>query len=145
MNIVIGSTNPTKIKAVKAVFPEANVHTASAPSDISAQPMGDNESLLGAMNREKYLREIYPEMYGVGLEGGVMYLENNFFLNSWGVLITPNEQVYTAAGARIPLPDEFSEKLNQRIELSTLMDDFTNKENVRTREGATGIFTSSYL
>ncbi|HLR72630.1 MAG TPA: DUF84 family protein [Pseudogracilibacillus sp.] len=145
MNIVIGSTNPTKIKAVKAVFPEANVHTASAPSDISAQPIGDNETLLGAMNRAKYLREIYPEMYGVGLEGGVMYVENNLFLNSWGVLITQNEQVYTAAGARIPLPDEFSEKLNQRIELSTLMDDFTNKENVRNREGAIGIFTSSYL
>src|SRR5699024_9073244 len=137
---VIGSTNQTKIKAVKAVFPEANVHTASAPSDISAQPIGDNETLLGAMNRAKYLREIYPEMYGVGLEGAVMYVANQLFLNRWGVRMTPNEQVYTAAGARIPLPDEISEKLNQRIELSTLMDDFTNKENVRNREGAIGIF-----
>src|SRR5699024_8303302 len=129
----------------KAVFPEANVHTASAPSDISAQPIGYNETLLGAMNRAKYLREVSPEMYGVGLEAGVMYVENNLVLYSWGVLITQNEQVYTAAGARHPLPDEFSEKLNQRIELSTLMDDFTNKENVRNREGAIGIFTSSYL
>jgi len=145
MHIIIGSTNPTKIKAVKTVFPEAVVHSTSAPSGISAQPIGDNETLIGAMNRAKYLREIYPEMYGVGLEGGVMYVENNLFLNSWGVLITPNEQVYTAAGARIPLPDEFSEKLNQRIELGKLMDDFTNKENVRNREGAIGIFTSSYL
>src|SRR5699024_5516617 len=107
MNIVIGSTNPTKIKAGKAVYPEASVHTASVPSDISAQPIGDNETLLGAMNRAKYLSKIYPEKYGVGLAGGVMYVENNLFLNSWGVLIPPYDQVYTAAGARIPLPDEF--------------------------------------
>src|SRR5699024_446494 len=141
MNIVIGSTNQTKIKAVKAVFPEANVHTASAPSDISAQPIGDNETLLGAMNRAKYLREIYPEMYGVGLDGGVMCVENNLFLNSFVVRITTNEKVYTAARRIIPLPDGFCRKPNQRNELSTLMDEFRNKENGRNREGVSGIFT----
>ena len=145
MNIIIGSTNLTKIKAVKTVFPEAVVHSTTAPSDVSAQPIGDKETLAGAMNRAKNIREVYPDMYGIGLEGGVMYVENNLFLNSWGVLITPNEQVYTAAGARIPLPNEFSEKLNQRIELGKLMDDFTKKENVGNHEGAIGVFTSFYL
>src|SRR5699024_482613 len=128
MNIIIGSTNLSKIKAVKTVFPEAVVHSTTAPSDVSAQPIGDKETLAGAMNRAKNIREVYPDMYGIGLEGGVMYVENNLFLNSWGVLITPNEQVYTAAGARIPLPNEFSEKLNQRIESGKLMDDFTKKK-----------------
>src|SRR5699024_12648196 len=145
MNTSIGSTNLTKIKAVTTVFPEAVVHSTTAPSDVSAQPIGDKETLAGAMNRAKNIREVYPDMYGIGLEGGVMYVENNLFLNSWGVLITLNEQVYTAAEARIPLPDEFSKKLNQRIELSTLMDEFINKENITNREGAIGIFTSSYL
>lgn len=145
MNIIIGSTNPTKINAVETVFPEATIHAQSVHSNVSAQPIGDEETLSGAINRAKSIRKSYPKMYAIGLEGGVMYVEGNLYLNNWGALITPNDQVYTAAGARIPLPNEFSKKLNERIELGDLMDTFTNKKNIGNREGAIGIFTSSCL
>lgn len=145
MSLVIGSTNQTKIKAVKTIFPDCSLKAISVSSDVSPQPIGDEETLKGAMNRAKNAQLQNPQTFAIGLEGGVMYIQENIYLNSWGVIITPEGKLYTAAGARIPLPNEFKSKLNQQIELGKLMDDYTKRENIGKNEGAIGIFTSSYF
>lgn len=145
MNIVIGSLNETKINAVKAVFQEANIIKKAVPSDVPAQPIGDVETRIGAINRAKHAVANSPECIGIGLEGGVMYVENELFLCNWGAVVTTDGYIYTAGGARIHLPAEFLEPLKKGVELSELMDTFTKKQGIRHYEGAVGIFTNGQV
>ncbi len=145
MKIVIGSLNETKVKAVKDMFSDADVIAESVPSDVSAQPIGDEETELGAINRAKNAKEIHSNSIGIGLEGGVMLVHNDLFLCNWGALVTETGNIYTASGARIKLPAEFKTKINQGFELSEIMDDYTRKKNTRHHEGAIGIFTNNQI
>jgi len=145
MNIVIGSRNKTKIQAVKEIFPKMTVIPKSVPSGVSAQPIDDKETMEGAINRARRAKECHPGSIGIGLEGGVTYLKNGLFLCNWGALITSTGKLYTASGARIRLPDEFKEKIDNGFELSTIMGAYARKKNIRHREGAIGIFTNGKM
>ena len=76
--VVVGSENPSKLQAVRlgfeAVFPDKDFQflCVNADSDVSAQPMGDAETVTGAQNRARNARVTQPEAdYWVGLEGGL--------------------------------------------------------------------------
>src|SRR5690625_1056794 len=145
MNIVIGSLNETKINAVKKVFPEANLSASSVPSGVSLQPVGDEETYEGAVNRAKHAQERYPNHIGIGLEGGVMKLKHDLYVCNWGALATTEGDIYVASGARIKLPRQFAAKIDEGLELSEIMDDYTRKKNIRHHEGAIGIFTNGKM
>lgn len=145
MKIVVGSLNQTKVNAVTALFKDAHVLSETVPSYVSAQPIGDEETKDGAMNRAQNAANLYPGSYGIGLEGGVMFLQEKLYLCNWGALATPQGKIYTASGARIQLPDEFIEPLTNGKELSEVMDDFTQKQGIRHHEGAIGIFTNGEI
>ena len=59
MRVAVGSTNPAKIKAVKAAFqkvwPDKKwvVEGVEVKSGVSDQPMSTSESIKGATNRAK--------------------------------------------------------------------------------------------
>lgn len=145
MQIIVGSKNRTKVLAVKNTFPDATVIAKDLPSQVSAQPFGEEETLQGAVNRAKAAQQYNPSTYGIGLEGGVYTLEDELFLCSWGVLATPNGRIYKASGARIELPQEFLRPLKEGVELSELMNAYTKRHDIRHHEGAIGIFTQNLL
>ena len=145
MKIVIGSLNETKINAVKKVFPEVEVIAASIPSKVSAQPIGDEETEQGAINRAQNAGDLYSNSIGIGLEGGVMVHRGELLLCNWGALVTADGKTYTASGARIKLPIAFKQKIEQGLELSEIMDNYTKKKNIRHHEGAIGIFTNGRM
>jgi len=145
VNVIIGSKNPAKIGAVEQVFSEAKVTSISVPSHVASQPFSDEETKSGAINRAKEVVKRYPEAIGIGLEGGVMYIGDELFLCNWGALVTPNQQVYTAGGARIKLSKEIEQALHQGEELGDVMDRYAKKRAVRTKEGAIGIFTNDLI
>lgn len=143
MKIIIGSKNPTKIKAVETIFLNEEIISLDVPSHVSVQPYSDEETMEGAINRAKQCTT--SEAIGIGLEGGVMYVQNQLYLCNWGSLVTPNQDVYTASGARIPLPDEIDVQLKAGFELGDLMDSYSEKQGVRNKEGAIGIFTNDQV
>jgi len=145
MNILVGSKNPTKIKAVSEVFPEAQVTSLDVESDVSPQPFSDEETRLGAINRAKSCIEYNSDALGIGLEGGVMYVDNQLYLCNWGALVTADEQIYTASGARILLPKEIEVQLKAGLELGDVMDHYAQKTGVRIKEGAIGVFTNQLV
>lgn len=145
MNLVIGSKNPTKIKAVEGIFPTYPVTSLDVPSNVSAQPFSDEETRQGAINRAMQCAKTNTNSVGIGLEGGVMYVESQLFLCNWGALVTENEEIYTASGARIVLPKVFDEKLKSGIELGDIMDHYAKKQGVRKKEGAIGVFTNDLI
>lgn len=145
MKVIIGSKNPTKLNAVQEVFTGVEMISINAESKVSAQPFSDEETREGAINRALQCAGYAPNAIGIGLEGGVMFINDQLFLCNWGALVSQNKKVYTASGARILLPDEIKEKLNSGAELGELMDSYAKKNEVRNNEGAIGIFTNNII
>ncbi len=145
MTIVLGSKNKAKLRAVQSCFPNEKIMTATVASNVSNQPLSDHETKKGAINRAMAAQQLQKQTIGIGLEGGVMYIDCHPFLCNWGALVTANGSLYTAAGARIPLPKQFSSYLKQGHELSELVDDYVNKQGIRHHEGAIGIFTNGEI
>ncbi|GGP14358.1 DUF84 family protein [Oceanobacillus neutriphilus] len=143
--VIIGSKNPTKVEAVKNVFQGFEVSSLDVPSSVSVQPFSDEETRAGAINRAKACAASSSGAIGIGLEGGVMYVDDTLFLCNWGALATDDGELFTASGARIALPKEIENELKTAGELSIVMDAYTKKENVRSHEGAIGIFTNNLV
>ncbi|MGM8365872.1 DUF84 family protein [Virgibacillus sp. W0181] len=145
MRITIGSKNKAKIQAVQSTFPSANLRSLNVSSHVSPQPFSDAETRLGAINRGMECIKDWPGTVGIGLEGGVMYVENELFLCNWGALVTSDEKVFTASGARIVLPVEIKHQLQAGFELGEVMDMYAKQKEVRQKEGAIGIFTNNEI
>lgn len=143
--VIIGSKNPTKVEAVRNVFSNFEVNSLEVLSNVSVQPFSDEETRIGAINRAKGCISGEAGSIGIGLEGGVMYVDDTLFLCNWGALATADGELFTASGARIALPKEFEKELKTAGELSVVMDAYTKKENVRSHEGAIGIFTNNLV
>lgn len=145
MDIIIGSKNPTKIKSVQNIFKAYNIRSFDVDSNVSAQPFSDEETRQGAINRAKTGAQSTQNAIGIGLEGGVMSLEGDLLLCNWGALVDQDDNVVTASGARIILPKSIAKRLREGIELGDVMDEFMNKEGIRNKEGAIGIFTNNLI
>lgn len=145
MRIMIGSTNPTKVKACELIFPEHETIGVAVESNVSPQPFSDEETRQGAINRAQRSAKLHSDGFGVGLEGGVMFVSDELYLCNWGALVTPTGEVFTASGARIVLPKEFVVDLKNGEELGDIMANYAKKANVRSKEGAVGIFTNDLI
>ena len=74
--VAVGSTNPVKIGAVRAVLtriaPHVSVEGVAVESGVSDQPWGDEETIKGAVARARAARLALDADWGVGIEGGVI-------------------------------------------------------------------------
>lgn len=108
--VVVASTTEMKVEAAreyfKNEFTDVNVLTFKAPSGVNEQPLGHNETLLGANNRVKRAMEEIPgkDLY-VGIESGIFEVTDPvgngilscYFDCAWVVL-------RTSSSSRQPLP-----------------------------------------
>ncbi|WP_077621256.1 DUF84 family protein [Sediminibacillus massiliensis] len=145
MKITVGSLNPAKVNSVRNVFPDAEIKEMDVSSKVSLQPFSDEETLEGAVNRARECASSNQSDIGIGLEGGVMEIGDELFLCNWGALVNHQGDTYLASGARIPLPTEVAEQLQKGIELGPVMDEYSQKQDVRKKEGAVGIFTNELI
>ncbi|GGA82502.1 DUF84 family protein [Ornithinibacillus halotolerans] len=145
MKISVGSTNPTKVNAVQVIFANATVFGHDVDSHVSSQPFSDEETMVGAINRANQCANSKSNVFGIGLEGGVMYIKEQLYLCNWGALVTPDGKTYVASGARVLLPKEIEEELKHGVELGDIMDQYAQKTGVSKKEGAIGIFTNNRL
>lgn len=150
MKILIGTNNKAKTKAVQTVsrtyYPDAQFENIEVPSMVSDQPMSQEETRQGAINRAKQLMEFSKDaLFGVGLEGGVQVIEGQMYICNWGALVTQEGDIFTATGAGVPLPQEIAEQLLAGAELGPVMDVYTNRNNIRHEEGAIGVFSNGIV
>ncbi|MET3658769.1 MULTISPECIES: DUF84 family protein [Sporosarcina] len=147
MEFMIGSTNPAKVKAVKAVlaihFPQALIAETDVGSGVSDQPFSDDETRLGAINRALRAAGKGASAIGIGLEGGVRILEGQMYLCNWGALTLPDGTRFTAGGAQIPLPKEIADELMTGKELGPVVDTYFKSSGIRMKEGAIGMLTAN--
>ncbi|QQZ10576.1 DUF84 family protein [Heyndrickxia vini] len=149
MKIAVGSTNPAKINAVEAGFKlteiDVSVIPLKVPSDVSEQPFSDEETIKGAIHRAENCLKAIDAQIGIGLEGGVTETPFGLSICNWGALIERGQPPIIGGGARFILPEEIAVRLRNGEELGPVMEDFSQRENVRKKEGAIGIFTNGKI
>lgn len=148
----VGSKNPVKIEAAKKAFSQVFPENAfvfrgeSADSGVPDQPVGIEETLQGAKNRVKYLRQINHEAaYYVGMEGGITQLDNDWFAFAWMFVEAQNGIMGKAITGFFALPNEIVTLLEQDMELGHAIDRVYATENYKQKGGAVGLLTHNQI
>ena len=149
MRIGVGSTNPVKRRATESALadvPGASVEAVSVASGVSEQPFGERETVEGAVNRARNVREAGEYDLGVGLEGGVAEVEgaDGLFLVMWAA-VTDGERVGRGAGPRLRLPDAIGDRVCDGEELGPVMNDVLGEDEVAKKQGAAGALTGGII
>lgn len=151
MNVVIGSKNPTKVDAVQSAFSRSfpdqlfSYNPISVSSGVSDQPMSDEETLNGAVNRAKSCKELHPDFdFFVGLEGGCSFMGNDLYAFAWMVVMRDNE-ISKAKTSTFLLPPEVASLVSGGMELGHADDKVFGRTNSKEKDGAVGILTKGLI
>ncbi|KOO06465.1 inosine/xanthosine triphosphatase [Vibrio hepatarius] len=145
--VVVASLNPAKINAVKSAFQSAFPHQAfefigmSVESEVDDQPMSNEETRDGALNRVRNAKISQPDAdYYVGLEAGI---EDNVTF-AW-MIIESDTHRGESRSASLMLPPLVIEKLDHANELGDVMDEVFGTENIKQKGGAISLLTQDLL
>jgi inosine/xanthosine triphosphatase len=149
--IVVASMNPVKINAARGgferAFPEEGFEArgVSVPSGVSDQPMSDDETLAGAMNRAANARAAEPDGdFWVGLEGGVHDHSGQLEGFAWIVVLSPHG-VGRSRTATFQLPQAVAELVRSGVELGHADDRVFGRSNSKQTNGAVGLLTRDLI
>lgn len=163
MKIFVASKNPVKINAVKLAvrdsYPEAEVLGIEVNSDVSAQPMSDEETLRGSINRARALKKLVlaqklcsaqEEALFIGAEGGVYHptfarKKQELWSTVWISVLDQEEQVYSASGARFRLPEPLSNAVLAGKELGVVVGALFKDSQLKRKSGAIGVLTDNFI
>jgi inosine/xanthosine triphosphatase len=149
VKVAIGSINPTKVeaarRAVSQVWPEAEVIPVAVASGVSEQPMSDEETIQGAINRARAARAAVDAEIGMGVEGGVEETAFGMFVGGWAAVVHRDGRTGIGAGGRLQLPDQVARQIRNGGELGPAMDRLSGLQNVKHHQGAIGIFTGGLV
>ncbi|WP_244163218.1 inosine/xanthosine triphosphatase [Paenibacillus pectinilyticus] len=144
----LGTYNQAKRAAVVlATAVEPICH--SVASGVSDQPMTEDETIIGAINRAKHVLEAVPEAdIGLGLEGGLTY--DSKHTNQWYLFSVcaawDGQQLSVGRGVYFPIPHAIGEKLKQgETELRHIIDELGSTIGSNHKEGAYGLFTDGRI
>lgn len=156
LTVAVGSTNPVKVRAVKAAVQwvlqqrgeerEVEVRGHAAASGVAAQPFSDAETKQGATNRAQAVLAMDPSAeLAFGLEGGVMKADDTLYSVVWVTLTDRQGTSLSLAGNRFPLPEVIVRGLRTGKELGDVMDELEDRENIRQEEGMFGVLTDGVI
>lgn len=148
-HIVVGSTNPVKFRAAKTAarkyWPDVPVTMFDVDPLISKMPLSKAEVRIGAQNRAKRSRNTISSGLGIGMEGGVVTLDDKAYLFS-ATFVTDGELGVYGGETLIPLPQIIFEKLQHGlVELGDVMDEVSNQVNTKQKQGAVGYLTNNII
>ena len=151
MEVAIGSKNPVKLEAVKQAFnlvwPEQKWKFIgiNAKSLVPDQPMSDLESITGARNRARHAIEEAKAHYGVGLEGGLQQIGEQWFECGWMVVVDNQDREGIGSTIRLETPPKMIEMIKTGIELGIVSDILFGTENSKQEAGCFGAMTRNNI
>ncbi len=153
MRVAVGSTNPTKVSAVRNVFREVygrNVEVLGieVESGVSDQPVGIGEIAKGAVNRARRAIDEMGADFGVGIEAGIHevpwtitgYLDVQFC-----AVVDMKGVVTLGHGPGFEYPPYVIKRIMEGVEAGVGMEELTGKKDVKRTTGAIGILTKGLL
>ncbi len=147
IQICVGSTNPVKVNACRAVFvkafPEYEIECValSVLSGVAEQPMTERETRLGAKNRVAQCQLKHQAHYYIAIEGGVDRSEDGAYTCAY-VVISNGKQQSVNRSTQLPLPVNVYKALTEGAELGPLMDQLFQTRNIKQKGGAIGLLTN---
>jgi inosine/xanthosine triphosphatase len=154
--VVVASKNPVKIQAalsaIQKMFPEEQFQfeMLSTPSGVKDQPMSDEETLAGALNRTRKAVKIADHAdYWIGIEGGIEDAKEGMTAFAWIVVYgkAPDGCFYTGKGrtGTFFLPSPVADLIHQGKELGEADDIVFNRNNSKQENGAVGLLTGNVI
>jgi len=148
--VIVASHNPVKIQATANGFramlgEDFRVNPVPVSSGVSSQPLSDEETLRGALNRTERAAAIAPDAdYWVGIEGGLEARADELAAFAWVVV---RSRVTTGKGrtASFFLPDQVTALVREGKELGEADDIVFGRENSKQENGAVGILTADVI
>ena len=150
MKVVVASTNPVKQEAVYAAFSKAfnvtiDLIGINAPSGVTDQPMTDEETKTGAVNRAYNAKTIAPDAdYWVGIEGGAAMIDDDMEAFGW-MAVLHTSRLSCTRSATFLLPEKIATQLKEGGELGPAMDALFKEHNSKHKGGAVGLLTNSLV
>ncbi|MFN2158943.1 MAG: inosine/xanthosine triphosphatase [Anaerolineales bacterium] len=149
--VVIASNNPVKINAVgnafSRMFPdqEFRLESTSGISGVSDQPLTDDETLQGAINRAVNARKMRVSAdYWVGIEGGIEFRDGEALAFAWIVTLSV-EMIGKGRTGSFYLPPKVAELIREGRELGEADDIIFNRKDSKRQNGAIGILTGDVI
>jgi inosine/xanthosine triphosphatase len=149
--ILVGSTNPVKIGAVRAVVqriaPRVVVEGIAVPSSVPEQPWGDDETIRGAETRARAaLASPEPADLAVGLEGGVVdTADGGLRTCAWAAAISRDGRTGIGGSLAMPLPPAVASLVRGGLELGAAMDRVAGAHDTKRGPGAVGLLTAGLV
>ncbi|HEV2763556.1 MAG TPA: inosine/xanthosine triphosphatase [Pyrinomonadaceae bacterium] len=164
MRIALGSARAAKIMAVRAAcarvasvdaaWLRAEVVARAVESGVAAMPLADVQLMRGARGRADAVRDLLEregvraDLY-VGLEGGFHSVtlegERHTFLRGWAYA-TDGERASFGAAPAVTVPQSIARRVERTgRELGEVMDEVAGARDVRSRQGAWGVFSRDLL
>ncbi len=149
--IVIASKNPVKIRAVQngfgRMFPglDFSISSVDVPSGVVDQPLTNEETLQGALNRAENARLAVSEAdYWVGIEGGIEQMDGEMSAFAWIVVLSQTMMGKGRTGTFF-LPPAVVDLIQAGKELGEADDIVFNRRNSKQESGAIGILTGEVI
>lgn len=150
--VIIASENPVKINAVRQAFSQMfppqsfDFIGVNVLSGVSSQPLSDEETYQGALNRTNNAAISEPNAeYWVGIEGGLEEKDAEFEAFAWVVVRGKNERYGKGRTATFFLPDEVGELIRQGKELGHASDVVFKEDNSKQKQGSIGLLTGNAI
>ncbi|HTP10507.1 MAG TPA: inosine/xanthosine triphosphatase [Anaerolineae bacterium] len=151
ITLVVASINPVKIQAAvngfQRLFPdsELTVIAAAVLSDVAHQPMSDEETLRGALNRSANAQAAHPNAdYWIGIEGGIQPIEQEMMAFAW-IVVRSKEMIGKGRTGTLFLPPAVAELIRQGKELGEADDIVFGRSNSKQDNGAVGLLTDNVI
>jgi len=146
ITIAIGSTSVHKIKAVEAtfikLFPGTKITSIpyKAASDINAQPIGNEETLMGARNRLNNAKKLIQTKvdYIIAIENGIIEVKTEpsmFYDVAWVVLEDGKSgKQSVAVSGGVQFPNDFVEQAKSKGFVTTTVGSLLAQSNTSIDE-----------
>lgn len=149
MKIVITSINPVKRNATllgfTEMFPDTpwEIDEVKASSGVSDQPMSEEETLRGAIQRvENAIHKTPDADYWVGIEGGIQFVENgDAEAFAWVIIKSKNGRVGKGRTGTFMLPHKLIALIKKGMELGEADDIVFKQTNSKQKGGTVGTLT----
>ncbi|MCC7432852.1 inosine/xanthosine triphosphatase [Candidatus Peregrinibacteria bacterium] len=150
--LVIASKNPVKLSAVKngfqKIFPNDSFDLIgiSVESGVPDQPMGDEETYQGALNRVNAATKLHPEAdYCIGLEGGLEEHQGQMMASAWICIKSKTGKLGRGRTGSFILPEKITELVKAGKELGHAADSLFKTTNIKQSSGTIGLLTNDII
>lgn len=152
MRVAVGSENPVKVEAVQLAFNRVwprrkfEFSATKVASGVSEQPLSDREMIKGARQRAALaISGQQSAEYGVGLEGGLLKLGQDWFGRSWVVVCSRGGKTGIASSVSCQIPRVMMDLVHKGKDMKQVVEILYGIKDIGKKQGYWGILTNNRI